>query len=186
MERVLRVLAWGCLAFAGTLAILAGWSYFRWENVGHSGRRGDQSVIVARGRIRLNWDFDSEHLPQGSSWRHEGGPFTPEDVAGVPTRFDWRPVNEADPDAGETDVRRSKGSWLGVHWSRSSFDGDWFWLAWVPAAYPIAGLVAVGWGARVMARRVRRRRRLAAGLCPECGYDARASPGRCTECGWAA
>lgn len=31
-------------------------------------------------------------------------------------------------------------------------------------------------------RALRRRRR---GLCPDCGYDVRATPGRCPECGWA-
>jgi hypothetical protein len=39
----------------------------------------------------------------------------------------------------------------------------------------IPHLRARGWGAS--ARR---------GLCPECGYDLRATPARCPECGWLA
>jgi hypothetical protein len=61
--------------------------------------------------------------------------------------------------------------------------GDWrvpyrllaFVLGMLPAARLIVALPAVlHW---------RSNRRIAAGLCPSCGYDLRATPGRCPECG---
>jgi hypothetical protein len=50
----------------------------------------------------------------------------------------------------------------------------WFAVA-VTALPPAAWL-----GVRLLSRRARRRDR---GLCPACGYDLRATPGRCPECG---
>ena len=48
---------------------------------------------------------------------------------------------------------------------------------WAPA------LVTAFLSAWCSVRAYRRRQRLRAGLCPSCGYDLRATPGRCPECG---
>jgi hypothetical protein len=55
------------------------------------------------------------------------------------------------------------------------------WLALVPYWFVLGSLAALplAW----IASFARRRRRIAANLCAECGYDLRASPSRCPECG---
>jgi hypothetical protein len=53
-----------------------------------------------------------------------------------------------------------------------------FELSHWPFIVAAAVLPAAWWIARA-----RRRRRVACGLCVECGYDLRASPDRCPECG---
>ena len=63
--------------------------------------------------------------------------------------------------------------------------GERGWLLYqlMFAASAAAGLVCV----LLIWRTARvRQRRLAAGLCPGCGYDLRATPGGCPECGRAA
>ena len=53
--------------------------------------------------------------------------------------------------------------------------------ATIPAWWPTAAALVLP--AVYVRHRLQRRGRLARGLCPACGYDLRATPGRCPECG---
>ena len=56
---------------------------------------------------------------------------------------------------------------------------------WRRVVVPLWSFVAAGMilPLILLARRMRRRRWVATGRCPKCGYDLRASKGRCPECG---
>jgi hypothetical protein len=60
------------------------------------------------------------------------------------------------------------------------------WFTTVGVPYYFLAIVT-GLSPAVQARRwLRHRRRVRLRLCPSCGYDLRATPGRCPECGTAA
>ena len=70
----------------------------------------------------------------------------------------------------------------GVHFRHFRLaDTTTWWTLTVPLVYLFV-LTAV-FPALWMIVRTRRRARAAAGLCPACCYDLRATPGRCPECG---
>jgi hypothetical protein len=54
-------------------------------------------------------------------------------------------------------------------------------VVWVGFTVALSGAWSVA--DRAHERRVKKRQRREQGLCGECGYDVRATPGRCPECG---
>ena len=140
---------------------------------GSLSRQTRSGIVVERGEVSVGhssrtWDSDSmpmENEPD-FSWTAEptGGP--PLTITGLSV---WRRMGFA----YHRDLSK-----MGTFYTFDSREVVFpFWgLALVLAALPVAFA-----GSRV--RTSSRRRR---SLCPSCGYDLRASPGRCPECGAAA
>jgi hypothetical protein len=91
----------------------------------------------------------------------------------------------ADPEYPDFLYGDAAAGLAGFAWSRYDTGGGWLsvrgWGVIVPMWLP-ALLLTLPTAVTVRSRR-RRKANARAGLCPQCGYDLRATPTRCPECG---
>ena len=159
-RRLLNLLT--ALSLLLCVAVLALWvrSYFRSDGFGYQQRcseeepRGDYWLYSTRGRIRFLTALIGLE-------EKETGPF-------------WKSGFPDDP------YRMEETGWYVLSWELAHYPSYAHVSTphWVPAM-----LLAAAPSGALLARLRRRRRRSRGGLCPQCGYDLRATPGRCPECG---
>ncbi|HYE21697.1 MAG TPA: hypothetical protein VEA69_24875 [Tepidisphaeraceae bacterium] len=182
--------ALGVCVFMVLVAVLALWVWSSVRRVGWLRRGVDSSAWVERldyvlaGENRIGWKSVMTWHPPGSA------DLPP---AGVTYELRHRPWT----DKTRADMWLTAGgyhrhfelagieyvTWAGpaVRSRGGHVDHRQFTVRFPTAVIALAGLATpwvLGWGGRR-----RRTRRHAAGLCPGCGYDVRATPDRCPECG---
>jgi hypothetical protein len=138
---------------------------------GSTGRHSQRTVAWERGRLFVS--YRSMDLPPGRTytqfrlpapmWRHRVIRKSTGDY-----EFRWWQAEFSGAGVGRGAVN--------LTWDRSYQVAIVLW-----PVIPLTAVLPLLWLRRV--RRDRRAREMGSGLCPACGYDLRASPGRCPECG---
>jgi hypothetical protein len=142
-------------------------------------RRMSHSVLSCHGQVMFSYIHRSKGsaLPDGrwvyshrdlaEYWNGE----IPKELRWQFLKFDWRTTHydlPADPRLGRQEATIDDRYSLTIpYWSLILLSEI------LPARY------AVAWYFRRRALQ-----RLRAGLCPNCGYNLKVTPGRCSECGW--
>ena len=185
LRRLFTLLSAVSLVLCVATCVLWVRSYRVWDEVRVRGER-QVDLLARRGAVLLN--VMSKFSGQAGNYNHRTvGPgdrlWLGDRDGRVVERFRF-PIRD-DPSGppppprrvtyGRTDVTRGEGLFRSVRTVA--------WHVSVPMWLPAAGLAVLPalWLARL--GRHRRRQRRMRGLCPTCGYDLRATPGRCPECG---
>ena len=137
------------------------------------GARYGWIAVSQYGWFRLRIDRRAEPDPTTDVWEREAFPAKRVSYNPGPFPFRWQWARFA---AGH-----------GFGGLASSTINDRYFLLGFPHWFPALGFAlpsAIRVGSALRQRRRQRRRER--GLCPGCGYDLRATPGRCPECGSAA
>ena len=161
-----------CCLLVSAFALLWLRSYFRGDIFAvFIGKKSHlQAVGSFEGRLTLMVGTIGASPARAWTWDHDS----------------FRPVTyraiEADLSSQLVDVHKMAGFGCGQTAPGSTYAADWSWrMYWLPhwlmvAIFAILPLCRAG-------RAIQWRRRARRGLCPDCGYDLRASPERCPECG---
>jgi hypothetical protein len=140
------------------------------------------SVMSWQGRLLVRFDPDAEP-GRAARWVRKSSPAAPAPEGawrfggfGADTMTVWRKTQSFSVPVASPGARTPLGPPTLSHprLQRNYVLPHWFLLL-LTAVPP-----AVWWRRK---RYERRLARLAVGLCPECGYDLRATPDRCPECG---
>jgi hypothetical protein len=170
-RRLLNLVTALSLLLCVTVTVAWRRSYAVGERYAYTGSGGSTALAWTGGYLRLERASATQSLPfeMNRGWHFSREPTTDPHLR-MP-RFPgarywrWGPFAYSRSGGGEDDVavyRRFLAP---------------FWL-------PVALFAAApAWWVIGAARRAQRRRRAIRCLCPLCGYDLRATPGRCPECG---
>jgi len=176
MTRALRWVGNGAVALSLLLCVGVCVLWVRSYRVGdyvarHEPRATSGGAGSSRGLLMF-WSFRKTSgmaADDPAGWRYVAGR--------PPVQVGWL-LSDVEPQAGYSVAG------LGMHrWGGPGFGAD---VAQAMAPHWFIALSAAVLPASAAQRAFRRRRGRAGyrlGLCPVCGYDLRASPGRCPECG---
>jgi hypothetical protein len=159
----------------GTVGLLSAGLFRRTGDFRSGGYKGGQLVVYTERQLdyATGWLGNDGNPPP--RWRRVRSPYA------SPTRIQtqtWVPPSRVLPRVVPAGVKaRTKFNNVTDRCDEDWLRGNVLWVPyWLPA---VAFAAAPAWW--LWRPLLRRRKRL--GLCPQCGYDLRATPDKCPECG---